>query len=239
MSDYLLTVNQLNHHYGQSHTLRDVSIEVPVASCTCLMGRNGVGKTTLARCLMGLERPSSGQIIIDGLAFEKLPAVARAPAGIGYVPQGRQIFPLLTVEENIRTGFFGAGSKGKSRGRDIPQSIYQLFPVLKEMRGRKGGDLSGGQQQQLAIARALISDPALLILDEPGEGIQPSIVKEISDLVGVLCREMGISVLLIEQKLPFIKKVADCFYIMDRGSIVASGQIDELSDSMVQQHLVV
>lgn len=235
MSDFLLTVNQLNHYYGQSHTLRGVALEVPRASCTCLMGRNGVGKTTLARCVMGLETTASGQIIVDGVAFEKLSAVARAPAGIGYVPQGRQIFPLLTVEENIRTGFFG----GKKRTRGIPQEIYRLFPVLQEMKNRRGGDLSGGQQQQLAIARALISDPQLLILDEPAEGIQPSIVKEISDVVRMLCRDMGIGVLLIEQKLPFIKKVADQFYIMDRGSVVARGNIDELSDDMVQQHLVV
>ncbi len=235
MSSYLLTVNQLNHYYGQSHTLRDVELEVPRESCTCLMGRNGVGKTTLARCVMGLESIATGQIIIGGVAFENLSAATRAPAGIGYVPQGRQIFPLLTVEENIRTGFFGS----KQSTRDIPQNIYQLFPVLKEMKNRRGGDLSGGQQQQLAIARALISDPELLILDEPAEGIQPSIVKEISDVVRMLCREMGIGVLLIEQKLPFIRKVADRFYIMDRGSVVASGMIDELSKDMVQKHLVV
>lgn len=235
MSNYLLTVNQLNHFYGQSHTLRDVTLEVPRASCTCLMGRNGVGKTTLARCIMGLESTASGKIIVDGLSFEKLEAVARAPAGIGYVPQGRQIFPLLTVEENIRTGFFGS----RESNRDVPQNLYQLFPVLKEMRRRRGGDLSGGQQQQLAIARALISEPELLILDEPAEGIQPSIVKEISDVVRMLCRDLGIGVLLIEQKLPFIRKVADRFYIMDRGSVVANGSIDELSEDMVQQHLVV
>ena len=235
MSDYLLTVDQLNHYYGQSHTLKGATLEVPPASCTCLMGRNGVGKTTLAKCVMGLESTASGQIIINGVAFEKLPAVNRAPAGVGYVPQGRQIFPLLTVEENIRTGFFGV----RHSARDIPHSIYKLFPVLKEMKNRRGGDLSGGQQQQLAIARALISNPELLILDEPGEGIQPSIVKEISDVVRMLCREMGIGILLIEQKLPFIRKVADRFYIMDRGSVVAGGKIDELSKDMVQKHLVV
>ena len=244
MSDYLLTINQLDHYYGQSHTLRDVTLDVPRASCTCIMGRNGVGKTTLARCLMGLEDTASGEIIIDGTAYQQLPAMARAPAGIGYVPQGRQIFPLLTVEENICTGFFGPAARKRSSkrsysGRDIPSDIYQLFPVLKEMKNRRGGDLSGGQQQQLAIARAMIAEPELLILDEPGEGIQPSIVKEISDVVRMLCRDRGIGVLLIEQKLPFIKKVADSFYIMDRGSIVASGNIDELSEQMVQQHLVV
>lgn len=194
-----------------------------------------MGKTTLAKCLMGLEPGSSGEIVFDGKEFINLPAEKRAPAGIGYVPQGRQIFPLLTVEENIRTGFFASG---KSSGR-IPILIYELFPVLREMKNRRGGDLSGGQQQQLAIARALVSEPKLLILDEPAEGIQPSIVSEIAEVVRMLCHEMQMGVLIIEQKLPFIKKVADNFTIMDRGSVVASGKIEELSDDLVQKHLVV
>ena len=212
-----------------------MEIEVPRECCTCLMGRNGVGKTTLAKCLMGLETGSSGEIIFDGREFLGLPAEKRAPAGIGYVPQGRQIFPLLTVEENIRTGFF-AGGKSSNR---IPVLIYELFPVLREMKNRRGGDLSGGQQQQLAIARALVSEPKLLLLDEPAEGIQPSIVSEIAEVVRMLCHEMQMGVLIIEQKLPFIKKVADNFTIMDRGSMVASGKIEELSDDLVQKHLVV
>lgn len=235
MSNYLLKINNLNHYYGSSHTLRNMEIEVPRECCTCLMGRNGVGKTTLAKCLMGLETGSSGEIIFDGREFLGLPAEKRAPAGIGYVPQGRQIFPLLTVEENIRTGFF-AGGKSSNR---IPVLIYELFPVLREMKNRRGGDLSGGQQQQLAIARALVSEPKLLLLDEPAEGIQPSIVSEIAEVVRMLCHEMQMGVLIIEQKLPFIKKVADNFTIMDRGSMVASGKIEELSDDLVQKHLVV
>lgn len=235
MSNTLLTINALNHYYGQSHTLREMEIEVPEACCVCLMGRNGVGKTTLAKCLIGLETAKSGEIMFDGIDYIKLPAEKRAPAGIGYVPQGRQIFPLLSVEENIRTGFFATG---KAPGK-IPSLVYELFPVLQEMKHRRGGDLSGGQQQQLAIARALVAEPKLLVLDEPAEGIQPSIVSEIADVVRMLCRDMGISVLIIEQKLPFIKKVADKFSIMDRGSVVAKGNIDELSEDLVQRHLVV
>jgi len=235
VSSHLLTVNDLHHYYGQSHTLRGVDLEAPAGCCTCLMGRNGVGKTTLAQCLMGLERVVSGEIVYDGHSYENLPVERRAASGIGYVPQGRQIFPLLTVEENIRTGSF---SQPKAL-RKIPSLIYELFPVLQEMKGRRGGDLSGGQQQQLAIARALISEPKLLILDEPAEGIQPSIVQEIGDVIRMLCREMDIGVLLIEQKLPFIKKVADRYSIMDRGGIVSTGAIDDLTDQLVQQHLVV
>ncbi len=231
----MLILNQLNHFYGQSHTLRGVSFEVPAAACTCLMGRNGVGKTTLAKCLMGLEQARSGEILYDGRALEKLPAEARAPAGIGYVPQGRQIFPLLTVEENIRTGFFSA----KTGSGQIPPFIYELFPVLLDMKKRRGGDLSGGQQQQLAIARALVLEPRLLILDEPAEGIQPSIVQEIAQVIQMLSREMKISVLLIEQKLPFIRKVADRFAIMDRGSIASTGAMNTLDDDLISEYLVV
>lgn len=231
----MLTVNALNHFYGQSHTLRDVTIDVPSAACTCLMGRNGVGKTTFAKCLMGLEQPRSGEMLFDTAQLEKHPAEFRAAAGIGYVPQGRQIFPLLSVEENIRTGFFSMQTKS----RDIPQTIYELFPVLAEMKNRRGGDLSGGQQQQLAIARALVLQPKLLILDEPAEGIQPSIVQEIANVISTLSRDMGIAVLLIEQKLPFIRKVADRFAIMERGSIAAHGEMDQLSDELVNQYLVV
>lgn len=231
----LLTINRLNHYYGQSHTLRDVSFDINQGACTCLMGRNGVGKTTLAKCLMGLENTHSGELLYDSIALESLPAQKRAPIGIGYVPQGRQIFPLLTVEENIRTGFFGSTEKSNH----IPQRIFDLFPVLKAMKRRRGGDLSGGQQQQLAIARALVLEPKLLILDEPGEGIQPSIVQEIADVVNMLSRDQGIAVLLIEQKLPFIRKVADRFVIMDRGSVVAKGEMADLNSDTVKQYLVV
>ena len=231
----LLTVNRVNHYYGQSHTLRDVTLDIPSAACTCLMGRNGVGKTTFAKCLMGLEQPRSGEMLFGSDALEKQPAEFRAPAGIGDVPQGRQIFPLLSVEENIRTGFFSL----KTKSRDIPPRLYELFPVLAEMKNRRGGDLSGGQQQQLAIARALVLEPRLLILDEPAEGIQPSIVQEIADVIRALSTEMNIAVLLIEQKLPFIRKVADRFAIMERGSIVAGGDMDQLSEDLVNEYLVV
>lgn len=231
----MLTINRLNHYYGQSHILRDATFDIPDSACTCLMGRNGMGKTTLAKCLMGLEQSRNGEMLYNGSQLEKLPAERRAPLGIGYVPQGRQIFPLLTVEENIRTGFFSV----KSGGRKIPSMVHELFPVLAEMKNRRGGDLSGGQQQQLAIARALVLEPKLLILDEPAEGIQPSIVQEIADVVNMLSRDMDIAVLLIEQKLPFIRKVADHFAIMERGSIAASGGIGELDDQLISKHLVV
>lgn len=231
----MLTVNALNHYYGQSHSLRDVSFEAKPAACTCLMGRNGVGKTTLAKCLMGLEQARSGEMLYRGIALEKLPAERRAQEGIGYVPQGRQIFPLLSVEENIRTGFFS----GNSKTHKIPDSIYELFPVLLEMKNRRGGDLSGGQQQQLAMARALVIEPMLLILDEPAEGIQPSIVQEIGNVISMLSQELGISVILIEQKLPFIRKVADSFAIMDRGNIAATGVMSELTEDLVSEYLVV
>jgi urea transport system ATP-binding protein len=230
----MLVANNVNHFYGQSHCLRGVSLEVADASCTCLMGRNGVGKTTFAKCVIGLEKPRDGEMFYEGLDLTQLPVEKRAAAGIGYVPQGRQIFPLLTVEENIRTGFFAQGQ----RQQKIPGEVYELFPVLLEMKHRRGGDLSGGQQQQLAIARALVLNPKMLILDEPAEGIQPNIVQEIADVIHLLSRERSISVLLIEQKLPFIRKVADRFAIMDRGSIVASGDMDGLNDNLVAEYLV-
>lgn len=230
----MLVTNQLEHFYGQSHCLRNVDLEVADASCTCLMGRNGVGKTTLAKCIVGLEKPRSGEMYYEGYDLFSLPVEKRAAAGIGYVPQGRQIFPLLTVEENIQTGFFAHGK----RAAKIPEEVYELFPVLLEMKNRRGGDLSGGQQQQLAIARALVLKPKMLILDEPAEGIQPNIVQEIADVINMLSRDKSISVLLIEQKLPFIRKVADQFAIMDRGSIVAKGGMDQLSDDLVSEYLV-
>lgn len=231
----MLSVSGLNHFYGQSHTLWDVSLNVPEGECSCIMGRNGVGKTTLAKCLMGLEAVESGEIVFEGVKLDKAPAEKRARIGIGYVPQGRQIFPLLTVEENIRTGFFAKSGKPG----DIPESIYQMFPVLKEMRRRRGGDLSGGQQQQLAIARALVVEPKLLILDEPAEGIQPNVVQEIADVVNRLNTDHGIAVLLVEQKLPFIRKVADNFILVDRGRVAASGRLSELDDQLIGEYLTV
>lgn len=229
----MLSVEQLNQYYGESHTLWDVDLEVPTGSCTCLMGRNGVGKTTVLKTIMGLLNASSGTIRFDGRAVEATTPEARAQAGIGYVPQGREIFPLLSVEENLR---IARASIGK---RDVPEIVHELFPVLHEMRHRQGGDLSGGQQQQLAIGRALCLEPKLLLLDEPTEGIQPNIVREIGDIIRRLNHEQGLTVLLVEQKLPFARRVADSFCILDRGENVAKGAIDELNDELVSQYLTV
>ncbi|MGD8914803.1 MAG: urea ABC transporter ATP-binding subunit UrtE [Candidatus Thiodiazotropha sp.] len=231
----MLTVEKLNHYYGESHTLWDLDLNVPQGKCTCLMGRNGVGKTTLLQCVMGLLPIKSGAIRFDGADLGRQIAERRAPLGIGYVPQGRQIFPMLTVEENLRIGL----PVRKDKSKQIPAFIFELFPVLKEMLGRKGGDLSGGQQQQLAIGRALVVDPKLLILDEPTEGIQPNIVHEIGDIILRLNREIGLTVLLVEQKLPFTRKVADHFCILDRGRHVAAGEMSQLNDELIRQYLTV
>ena len=231
----MLTVSKLNQFYGESHTLWDLELDVPSGACTCLMGRNGVGKSTLLRCVMGLETVRDGEMTIDGTALKALPAESRARLGIGYVPQGREIFPRLSVEENLRIGITTRGGKGI----DALARVYEMFPVLKKMLRRRGGDLSGGQQQQLAIGRALVLEPRLLILDEPCEGIQPNIVHEIGDLIMRLNREMGLTVLLVEQKLPFARRVADRFCVMDKGRVVASDAMDKLSDDLVRQYLSV
>lgn len=231
----MLQIEQLNQYYGQSHTLWDLDLQVPEGTCTCLMGRNGVGKTTLLQCVMGLLPIRSGEIRFAGNNLNKQIAERRAPLGIGYVPQGRQTFPMLTVEENLRIGL----PARKDKAKQIPPFIFELFPVLKEMLGRKGGDLSGGQQQQLVIGRALVLDPKLLILDEPTEGIQPNIVQEIGDIILRLNREIGLTVLLVEQKLPFARKVADRFCILDRGRHVAAGEMGQLDDELIRQYLTV
>jgi urea transport system ATP-binding protein len=231
----MLNIERLNQFYGESHTLWDLDLEVPQGQCTCLMGRNGVGKTTLLQCIMGLLPIQSGEIHFSGHPISSLIPERRAPMGIGYVPQGRQIFPMLSVEENLRIGL----PVRKQDCNKIPEFIFELFPVLKQMLDRKGGDLSGGQQQQLAIGRALVIDPKLLILDEPTEGIQPNIVQEIGDIIIRLNREIGLTVLLVEQKLPFARKVADRFCILDRGRHVAAGEMDQLNDDLIRQYLTV
>jgi urea transport system ATP-binding protein len=231
----VLQINVLNQFYGGSHTLWDVDLDVPTGSRTCLMGRNGMGKTTLLKCIMGLLPATSGEIRFDDKDLRVQPPEARARLGIGYVPQGREIFPQLTVEENLRVGL-GVRRHGP---RAIPPRIYDLFPALKTMRLRRGGDLSGGQQQQLAIGRALVLEPAMLILDEPTEGIQPNIVHEIGDIILRLNAEAGLTVLLVEQKLPFARRVASDFRILEKGRCVARGPIGELTDGLVRAHLSV
>ena len=235
MSNNLLSIQNLNQYYGESHTLWDVMLDVPTGKCTCLMGRNGVGKTTLLQAIMGLLPTESGEIMFDGQAIQSVKAEQRASLGIGYVPQGRQIFPLMTVHENLEIGLL-ARSDGVKK---VPEFVYDLFPVLKDMLKRRGGDLSGGQQQQLDIARALMIDPKMLILDEPTEGIQPNIVRQIGDIITQLNNELGLTVLLVEQKLPFARRVADTFCILDRGRPVASGEIEALDDGLIEKYLTV
>ena len=231
----MLTIKALNQFYGGSHTLWDVDLNVPAGSRMCVMGRNGMGKTTLLKCIMGLQTVSSGGITFAGRDLLDHSADQRAKLGIGYVPQGREIFSQLTVEENLSVGL----ALRKSSPRTIPSRIFDLFPVLKQMMNRRGGDLSGGQQQQLAIGRALVLEPKLLILDEPTEGIQPNIVHEIGDIILKLNKEEGLTVLLVEQKLPFARRVASEFCILDKGRRVAAGSIGELTDEMVREHLSV
>ena len=231
----MLAIESLEQYHGQSHTLRDVTLEVAPGACTVLMGRNGVGKTTLLQCAMGLLPIRAGRISLDGQDITRLPAERRAAAGLGYVPQGRQIFPLMTVEENLRVGLPARRDGGKA----LPPEIHALFPVLADMRGRRGGDLSGGQQQQLAIGRALATAPDVLLLDEPTEGIQPNVVAEIGDIVVRLGRELGLAVLLVEQKLAFARRVGDRFALMDRGHIVAEGAMTALDDELVRAYLTV
>lgn len=235
MSNSVLSISSLNQFYGESHTLWDLNLEVPEGGCTVLMGRNGVGKTTLLKSIMGLIPVKSGEMTYNGKPINKASAEMRAEIGIGYVPQGRQIFPLLTVEENLEIGLPARADKAKR----IPDFIYDMFPVLKEMRHRRGGDLSGGQQQQLAIGRALVTDPQLLILDEPTEGIQPNIVSDIGDIINKLNKEIGLTVLLVEQKLPFARRVADTFCLVDRGQAVANGPIQDLSEDLIHKYLTV
>jgi urea transport system ATP-binding protein len=214
----MLTVSNLNQYYGGSHILRDVSLTVETGKCTALLGRNGVGKTTLLRCLMGVVPIRSGALEFNGRSIGHLPSHARAAAGLGYVPQGREIFPRLTVEENL---FMGLATQ--ERGSKLPDEVFEMFPVLLDMLSRRGGDLSGGQQQQLAIARALVARPKLLILDEPTEGIQPSIIKAIERAIRTLLARGDMAILLVEQYYDFARSLADHYAVMSRGQVVRRG----------------
>lgn len=233
----MLQVTGLNVYYGESHILRDVDLSVPVGQMVCLIGRNGVGKTTLLKSIMGLLKPRTGTITLTGEPITDKSPDKRARLGIGYVPQGREIIPRLTVKENLLLGL-EARRHGRSGKEEIPEDIFALFPVLKTMLSRMGGDLSGGQQQQLAIARALMGRPQLLVLDEPTEGIQPSIILEIEAAVRRIIESTGISVLLVEQHLHFVRQ-ADKYYAMQKGGIVASGATSELSNEVIQRFLAV
>lgn len=233
----ILNVTGLNVYYGESHILRNVDLNVPQGQMVCLIGRNGVGKTTFLKTVMGLLQPHTGQLRFMGQAVNSLSTDRRARLGIGYVPQGREIIPRVTVRENLLLGM-EALPKGRRNKKNIPAEILDLFPMLKTMLHRMGGDLSGGQQQQLAIARALIGRPKLLILDEPTEGIQPSIIFEIEAAVKQIIAATGISVLLVEQHLHFVRQ-ADRYYAMQKGGIVASGDTRELSQDVIQKFLAV
>ncbi len=225
----MLTVQNINQYYGGSHILRDVSLTATPGKVTVLLGRNGVGKTTLLKSLMGLVPIKSGSITFDGKAIDKATPYDRARAGIGFVPQGREIFGRLTVEENLRMGL-----AYKSGSTPVPAHLYELFPVLKQMLKRRGGDLSGGQQQQLAIARALAPGPRLLILDEPTEGIQPSIIKDIGRVIRMLADQGEMAILLCEQYYDFAQELADEYLVMERGEVIARGPGSEMESKGIR-----
>lgn len=233
----MLKIAGLNVYYGESHILRDVDLSVPAGQMVCLIGRNGVGKTTLLKTIMGLIAPRGGSVEFAGTLLNGKSPDQRARLGIGYVPQGREIIPRLTVKENLLLGLEARRDRSRDKAA-IPEEIFELFPVLKTMLSRLGGDLSGGQQQQLAIARALMGKPRLLVLDEPTEGIQPSIILEIEAAVRRIIEATGISVLLVEQHLHFVRQ-ADWYYAMQKGGIVASGATADLSNEIIQQFLAV
>ncbi|MEL0130459.1 MAG: urea ABC transporter ATP-binding subunit UrtE [Betaproteobacteria bacterium] len=232
----MIEVNQINQYYGSSHTLRDVSFSVPKGAVTTVLGRNGVGKTTLLKCLMGVVGSKSGSVMLDGRDITSETPFNRAKLGIGYVPQGREIFSRLTVEENL---LMGLATKKRGRLSDIPSEIFEMFPVLKDMLHRRGGDLSGGQQQQLAIGRALAMSPKVLILDEPTEGIQPSIIKDIGAVIKALAERGDMAILLVEQYYDFAKELADHYVVLQRGEVILSGSGETMDQDGVQRHLAV
>lgn len=231
----MLEARNIDVFYGASQALRGVSLTATIGRVTCVLGRNGVGKTSLMRAIVGQQPVRDGQIIFEGKDITQLPPAERARRGIALVPQGREIFPLLTVEENLRTGFAAVSREGRS----IPDEIFTLFPVLKSMLGRRGGDLSGGQQQQLAIGRALVMRPKLLVLDEPTEGIQPSIIKDIARVIRLLRERGTMALVLVEQYFDFARELADDFAVMERGRVVVSGRADELVEADVRRYLTV
>ncbi|MCU6432851.1 urea ABC transporter ATP-binding subunit UrtE [Undibacterium sp. Jales W-56] len=232
----MLQVDHINQYYGSSHTLRGVSLSLEKGQCLTLLGRNGVGKTTLLKCLMGVLPVASGKVILEGRDITRLKPHERAAAGIAYVPQGREIFARLTVEENM---LMGMAVKSGRKASVINEEVLALFPVLKEMLHRRGGDLSGGQQQQLAIARALLAEPKLIIFDEPTEGIQPSIIKDIERVIRLLRARGDMAILLCEQYFDFARALADQFIILSRGEVVAAGSADQMDSEDVKQHLAV
>ena len=232
----MLNVEQLNQYYGSSHTLRNVNLSLKLGKCTTLLGRNGVGKTTLLKCMMGVLPIASGKVTLNAEDISNWRPHRRAAHGIAYVPQGREIFARLTVEENI---LMGLAVKPAKLAKTIPDYIYTLFPILKEMRQRRGGDLSGGQQQQLAIARALVGEPKVLILDEPTEGIQPSIIKDIERVIRLLTERGDMAILLVEQYYDFAERLADFFAVMTRGEIVLSGEGKDMKELKVRTYLAV
>ncbi len=232
----MLDVQKVDQFYGSSHTLRDISLTVKRGECVALLGRNGVGKTTLLKCLMGVQSIASGSISFEGADISQLAPHARAKMGMAYVPQGREIFARLTVEENI---LMGMATKSSNQARNIQEDIFELFPVLRTMLSRRGGDLSGGQQQQLAIARALVAQPKLIIFDEPTDGIQPSIIKDIGRVINLLRNRGDIAILLCEQYFDFARELADRFVVLSRGEVVATGDRSEMDSEHVKRHLSV
>lgn len=230
----MIKIENLDSYYGESKVINDLNLEVPNGKITCLIGRNGVGKSTTLKSIMGLVKTLSGSVMLGDKDITKLTTYDRAKLGIGYVPQGRDIFPQMTVRENLELGLQPLGGKGQ-----IPEFIYELFPILSKFEKRKGGDLSGGQQQQLAIARALVADPKILILDEPTEGIQPSIIKDIGNAIKKINKWKGLSILIVEQYLEFVLDVSDSVYVMEKGQIILEGETRNLKAEDIQKIMTV